>query len=112
MGAEVMTADDDIRDKIKIVLNKLEKMESRVKTVETVAAAIPKLEKTMQTIVPKLEKGLAAVALRLESGQELTKPIRMPSGTTPPPIRAFISGASIGILIVGVITAAWVLGFF
>ena len=119
MGAmAVRVADDDIRDKIRTVLNKLDRMESRVKSVESVAEMVPKLEKTLSTVVPKLEKTLEKVTSRVESTErrvELAEKLSKPSGpplVAPPPIKAFVSGASIGFLIVGAITAAWVLGFF
>jgi hypothetical protein len=100
MGAAVMTADEDIREKIKVVLHKLDKMESRVKNVEAVAA-----------VLPRIEKKLATVVSRVESVANINRPSGPPL-VTPPPVKAFISGASIGVLVVGAIVAAWILEFF
>ncbi len=95
MGASI-PLEDDVRDKIKTFMVRMDQMESRVKSVEAVAASVPKLEKKL---------------LRVESQVE-SRVSNATSFKTPPPVKAFISGASIGVLIVGSIAAAWLLGFF
>ena len=99
MGAAI-GSEDDVRDKIKTFMTRMDQMESRVKDVETVAASVRKLEKKL---------------LKVESQVESRAEPRMGSEAsfkTPPPVKAFISGASIGVLVVGSIAAAWLLGFF
>jgi hypothetical protein len=99
MGAAI-ASEDDVRDKIKTFMTRMDQMESRVKDVETVAASVRKLEKKL---------------LKVESQVESRAEPRMggeASFKTPPPVKAFISGASIGVLVVGSIAAAWLFGFF
>ncbi len=95
-----MTKEDELREKINTFMVKLDKMESRVKEVESVASAIPKLE-------AKLDK----VEHRVES-TEKSIGIAPPKHPAPPPVKAFVSGVSIGLLVIGIIVAAWLLGFF
>jgi len=115
--AVMTTKDDDIRDKIKVVINKLDKMEARVKDVENVAASVQKIEAKLTKIESRVER-----VERVEAGEKLP-PIREPAPverperhytipSTPPPVKAFVSGASIGFLIIGAIVSAWLLGFF
>jgi len=107
MSAAVMTVDEDIREKIKVVLHKLDKMESRVKDVETVAAVLPKLQMKLETVATRVE----SVAKASQPSREHSHLV-VPSVAAPPPVKAFVSGASVGFLVVGAITAAWLLGFF
>ncbi len=103
----VMTKDEDLREKIKTFIVKLDKMEARVKDVETVAAAVPKLEKKIAKVETRVESTEKTVE------QAITAPGRvytMPA--TPPPVKAFVSGAAMGLLIIGAIAAAWLLDFF
>ena len=100
----VLTKDDELREKINTFMARMNKMETRVQQVETIAASVARMEEQISKVEAKIES-------RLES-RIASKPSGGPSVQTPPPVKAFISGASIGILIVGVVTAAWVLGFF
>jgi len=92
-----MTKDDELREKINTFMVKLDKMESRVKEVEAVASVVTKLE-------AKLEK----VEHRVEA-TERSAGIAPPKHATPapPPVKAFVSGVSIGLLVIGVIVLAW-----
>ncbi len=95
-----MTKEDELREKINTFMVKLDKMESRVKDVEAVASTVAKLE-------AKLEK----VEHRVEA-TEKSAGIAPPAQPTPTPVKAFVSGISIGLLVIGIIVAAWLLGFF
>ncbi len=103
----VMTKDEDLREKIKTFIVKLDKMEARVKEVETVAAVVPKLQKKVEKVETRVEVAERTVEKAIASPGRV---YNMPA--TPPPVKAFVSGASIGLLIVGAIAAGWLLGFF
>ena len=97
----VMTKEDEMREKINTFMVKMDKMESRVKEVEAATSAIPKL-------AAKLEK----VEYRVESTEKsirMTPSVKLPA---PPPVKAFVSGVSLGLLVIGIIVAAKLLGFF
>jgi len=97
-----MTKEDELREKINTFMVKLDKMESRVKEVETVASAIPKLEAKLEKVEHRVES--------TEKSMGIAPPaVKHPA---PPPVKAFISGVSIGLLVIGIIAAAWLLGFF
>ncbi|MBI3359392.1 MAG: hypothetical protein HY201_05285 [Nitrospirae bacterium] len=96
-----MTKEDDLREKISTFMVKLDKMESRVKEVETAASAIPKL-------AAKLEK----VETRVESTEKSIGTASSVRLAAPPPVKAFVGGVSIGLLVIGIIAAGWLLGFF
>ncbi len=99
-----MTPDEELREKIKTFIVKLDKMEARVKEVETVAAAVPKLAQKIERVETRVESAEKTIGLPTPSHFELPP--------APPPLKAFMSGATIGLLIVGAIAAAWLLGFF
>ncbi len=94
--------DEDLREKIKSFIGKLDNMEARVKEVEVMATSVSKLEAKFQ----KLE---SRVALTEKSIKEETPSDRRPHATAsaPPPVKAFVSGVSIGLLILALIAAFW-----
>jgi hypothetical protein len=101
-----MTKEDELRDKINTFMVKLDKMESRVKDVEVATSAIAKLEAKLEKVEHRMDSTEKAI------GIAPPPPEPHPSKPTPPPVKAFVSGVSIGLLVIGVIVAAWLLGFF
>ncbi len=101
----VMEKDSDLRDKIKTFMVKLDKMEERVKEVETLTSSVPKLEAKLSKVILRVEK----IEQRVESDGKAPKQ-EGKTLNTPPPVKAFVSGASIGLLLIGAIIAAWFLG--
>lgn len=101
MSASAAIREDDLREKIQTVLSKLDKIESRVKNVEAVAAVVPKLEKTLSKVQEQV------VSAHLKAAKPSPRAMSAPT-----PVKAFVSGASIGVVIVGAITAGWLLGMF
>ncbi len=98
----VMTKEDELREKISTFMVKLDKMESRVKDVEAVAATVTKLEAKLEKVEHRVESTEKSIGLA---------PPKQAS-PAPAPVKAFVSGVSIGLLVIGVIVAAWLLGFF
>ncbi len=96
----VLTKDEDLREKIKTFMVKLDRIENRVKEVEGVTAAIPRLEAKLQTV----EHRVGVTENRLDK----THP--MPSA--PVRVKAFIGGATIGVIILAAIAIAWLTGLF
>jgi tetrahydromethanopterin S-methyltransferase subunit B len=97
-----MTKEDEMREKINTFMVRLDKMESRVKDVESVAATVTKLEAKLDKVEHRVEAN--------EKSAGITPPKQ--TTPTPAPVKAFVSGVSIGLLVIGVIAAAWLLGFF
>ena len=100
-----MTKEDELREKINTFMVKMDKMESRVKDMETVTSTIPKL-------VAKLEKVEHRVETAEKSMGITPPPVALSVPPAPPPVKAFVGGMSIGLLVIGIIVAAWLLGFF
>lgn len=109
-----MVQDTDLREKIRAVTSRLDSMESRVKVVETATAAVSKLEKDLAKVISRVEK----VESRVESTGKPTPLQETPeeapklgsARTSLPPVKAFVSGVSLGLLIIGLVAAAWLLG--
>jgi len=105
----VQTKDNDLRDKIKTFLVKLDKMEERVKEVENVSKTVARLE----TQIARVSSRVDDVVARVESKERahIIKETKT-NHVTPPvtPVRAFVGGASIAILILGALLAMWLLG--
>jgi len=99
----VQTKDNDLRDKIKTFLVKLDKMEERVKEVENVSKALPRLEAQLAKVISRVDE----VAARVET--EGRPAVKMPTShkSAPQPVQAFIGGATIAMLLVGVAVVAW-----
>ena len=96
-----MTKEDDLREKINTFMVKMDKMESRVKEVETAASAIPKLAAKLEKVEHRVESTEKSIGIASPS------PVRL---TAPPPVKAFVGGVSIGLLVIGIIVVAWLLG--
>ena len=99
-----MTKEDEIREKINTFMVKLDKMEARVKEVETVKSTVQKLEAKMDAKLEKIEQRMEAT--------EKSVGIAPPEKPAPPPVKAFVSGVSIGLLVIGIIAVALLLGIF
>ncbi len=97
--------DDDLRDKIKMFMVKLDKIEARVKEVETVAASVPKLEAKLQKVEGRVESTEQIIKVKLPTAPIAGRKVGALSDSAP--MKAFFSGASIGLLIIGLIAAAW-----
>jgi len=106
----VGTKDSDLRDKIKTFLVKLDKMEERVKEVETISKALPRLESQLAKVISRVDE----VAAQVEKGGKLTASEEKGREKTvykapPAPVQAFVGGATIAMLLIGAAIAAWLL---
>jgi len=109
----VQTKDNDLRDKIKTFLVKLDKMEERVKDVENVSKALPRLESQLAKVILRVDEVVARVEKGARSsGSEETVKEKTPYKAPPPPVQAFVGGATVAMLIVGAVVVAWLLGLF
>ncbi len=102
----VMTKDEDLREKIKTFIVKMDRMEARVKEVETIAATVPRLEAKLQKVEGRVESTEQSIKTVMPAAGRARA---LPSAS--PPVKAFVGGASIGLLILGLIAAVW-LGLF
>jgi len=107
----VQTKEDvDLRDKIKTFLVKLDKMEERVKEVESISKALPRLEAQLSKVISRVDE----VVARVESeGRSPAKEHSVhKAAPAPTPVRAFVGGATIAMLLIGLIIVAWMFGMF
>ena len=101
----MIVKEDDLREKIKTFMIKLDKIEARVKDVETVAASVPKLEAKLQKVEGRVESTEQMVKTKMQTVPPAGR-TAVPASSSEP-LKAFVSGASIGLLIIGLIAAAW-----
>ncbi len=102
-----MTKEDEIREKINTFMVKLDKMEARVKEVETVKSTVQKLEAKIDAKIERMEQRMEATEKSVGIAPPATH-----AKPAPPPVKAFVSGVSIGLLVIGIIAVAWLLGIF
>jgi hypothetical protein len=102
MDAVMSKSDEDLREKIKTFIVKMDKMEARVKEVEAVASAVPKLAKKIETVETRVDSAERSIG-KATGGAGASSPF---------PVKAFVGGASISFLIIGAIVTGWLLGFF
>jgi len=110
----VQTKDNDLRDKIKTFLVKLDKMEERVKEVENISKALPRIESQLAKVISRVDEVAARVDMDKKPTPIASAPVKEKpvSTSSPTPIKALVSGASIGMLLIGAALAAWLLGLF
>lgn len=95
--------DAELQDKIRMFIMKLDKMESRVREVESVASKIPAMEATLSKISSQVGE-LQSEAPLAEPSQEA--PSRKSSLSWG---QAMMRGVIMGLVMVGILAAAWMI---